>query len=359
MNNVDTNSRGVVIVCESWGCGGTDVYISGLCDVLLSSGYSVHVVQLQSSNWSSGVELPQGALRSSMTLAELYRYLSKHQPIYVSAQLYTHLLAVVIASRMAGCRVVSTLHMPLQSWGRRHQLFWRLAIKLSTSVVGVSNAVIKGLKGKNVWAQPVPGGVNEDFFAIRTRRRTRNKHGHFNIVASGRLSSEKDWPTLITAVSELPENISNSVSIAFYGSGTLELALKQQCQALGVIANFYGFVGRKVLIEGFEQASLSVLPSKFEGFGLSAVEAMACAVPTITANFEAAKDFIKHGETGHVFAAGNATELSELITWHFENPEKSAAIGIAGHRLAASKFSGLATYSKYLDIFRELEPVVQ
>jgi glycosyltransferase involved in cell wall biosynthesis len=170
----------------------------------------------------------------------------------------------------------------------------------------------------------------------------------------GRLSVEKDWPTLIEAVALLPASMRDYVSVDFYGSGNLQSELEALARDKNVRASFHGYVDKSTLVGALSQADLTVLPSRFEGLGLSALEGMAAGVPTITADFTAAHDFIEHGATGHMFPVGSATELAQLIEWHIEHQTESEELGRAGRPFALENYSEDVTYFPYVEIFKQV-----
>jgi glycosyltransferase involved in cell wall biosynthesis len=337
-----------MLVMESWGKGGTETYVAGLVRTLARHDIDVFLVLLQRGGEETIDFLPADRVFVS-SLSELGSLLRCERPDVVNLHLYTSLLQVTLLCRVLGFRTLSTLHMPLQSWGIRHRLYWRAAIRLSTVVIGVSRLVLMQLDGKNIYNYPVPGGVEKQFFAAR-RDRSRSQTDKFSIIAMGRLSVEKDWPTLIEAVALLPASMRDRVSVDFYGSGNLQSELTSLASDKSVRASFHGYVDKSTLVGALSQADLSVLPSRFEGLGLSALEGMAAGVPTITADFTAAHDFIEHGATGHMFSMGNAQALSDLIVWHMEQPGESEAIAKNGRNMAKNHYSGEKTYLPYLDV---------
>src|SRR5690606_37450714 len=123
--------------------------------------------------------------------------------------------------------------------------------------------------------------------------------------------------------------------------------LHELAENLDVSVTMHGFVGKDHLAIEFERADLSVLPSRFEGFGLAAIESMAAGDPTITSDFEASNDFIKEEETGYRFPAGNAEALSLLILKIIENPLTADEVAQKGRDFVYHNFSEQKTYLPY------------
>lgn len=348
----DMPATKVMLIMESWGTGGTETYVAGLTQMIVSKNIDVSLVLLHKGEEERVDFLP--AKKVFVTgLGGLASLLRRERPDVVNLHLYTHLLPTMVVCRMLRHRVVATLHMPLKSWGMRHRLYWRLAIRLAAVVVGVSRLVLVQLNTKKVRKEPIPGGVGRQFFACERVRR-RSQTDDFAIIAMGRLSVEKDWLTLIEAIALLPQPMRERVGADFYGSGSLQTELEALARERGVRAIFHGYVDKHVLVNALASADLSVLPSRFEGLGLSALEGMAAGVPTITADFAAASDFIAHGVTGHMFPVGNARPLAQWIGWHIDNPADSESIGRAGRDFVQRHFSEEVTYLPYLEIFRQV-----
>jgi len=69
------------------------------------------------------------------------------------------------------------------------------------------------------------------------------------------------------------------------------------------------------------KAKIIILPSRFEGWGIVAVEAAACGKPVIGFNIPGLKDAIVDGETGILVEAGNIDKLKKTLVelWNDEN----------------------------------------
>jgi glycosyltransferase involved in cell wall biosynthesis len=63
----------------------------------------------------------------------------------------------------------------------------------------------------------------------------------------------------------------------------------------------------------YQSADAVVMPSRWEGFGLVAVEAMRNAVPVIGSNRGAIPEIVRHGETGIIFDLDAPGELTRVL----------------------------------------------
>ncbi|MBV8968764.1 MAG: glycosyltransferase family 4 protein [Verrucomicrobia bacterium] len=80
--------------------------------------------------------------------------------------------------------------------------------------------------------------------------------------------------------------------------------------------NFRGPISQTQLSEQMRQASVLVLPSLEEGFGLVVAQALACGTPCIVSESVGAKDLIEVRQNGSTFAPQNVHALAdELVFW--------------------------------------------
>ncbi len=95
---------------------------------------------------------------------------------------------------------------------------------------------------------------------------------------------------------------------------------QKELQALNLqgAVQFKSGISNQQLVEEYAQASIAIVPSLYEGFGLPAAEAMACAVPLICSDGGALPEVV--GDAARLVRAGNVeavqTALRELLTDH-------------------------------------------
>jgi glycosyltransferase involved in cell wall biosynthesis len=75
------------------------------------------------------------------------------------------------------------------------------------------------------------------------------------------------------------------------------------------------------------RASVLVLPSVCDGFGMVVTEAMAQGLPVICSSNAGASQLIVGGENGFIVPPANPEQLSERIAWCIRNPRPLYAMG--------------------------------
>lgn len=109
-----------------------------------------------------------------------------------------------------------------------------------------------------------------------------------------------------------------------------------------------GHVSRRRVIEELRQASVFVLPSLADGFGLVLAQAMACGLPVIATEATGIRELITDGVEGFVVPAPpDAESLAGAIDTLLSDSDRAQAMGAAGRRKVES-FGGWDRYGRQL-----------
>jgi glycosyltransferase involved in cell wall biosynthesis len=81
-----------------------------------------------------------------------------------------------------------------------------------------------------------------------------------------------------------------------------------------------------------------VLPSLYEGFGISILEAMAVGIPVIATSVGGIPEFVTHDMTGLLVEPGNVIALAGAIKRVLENPEQARQMGLKGQEHVREKY---------------------
>lgn len=135
------------------------------------------------------------------------------------------------------------------------------------------------------------------------------------VMYSGAMDPRKNVETLMQAFAALPENMAGKYQLVIAGKiadADLErLHAAARKFQVGDRTVFTGYVSDADLILLYNAANLYVFPSLHEGFGLPALEAMACGVATIGSNTTSVPEVI--GRTDAMFDPTSVEAIAQLM----------------------------------------------
>jgi glycosyltransferase involved in cell wall biosynthesis len=90
------------------------------------------------------------------------------------------------------------------------------------------------------------------------------------------------------------------------------------------------------IVQLYASATIAVVPSEYEGFGLPAAEAMACAVPVVSTDGGALPEVV--GDAGVIVAKADPTALTNGIRSLLLDPARRHTLGAAGRQRMLARF---------------------
>ena len=99
---------------------------------------------------------------------------------------------------------------------------------------------------------------------------------------------------------------------------------------------FPGFISEAEKIELLRRAWANIFPSPKEGWGITVIEAAACATPSLASDSPGLRDSVRHGETGYLVPHGDVDALAARMLELADAPERVTALGAGARRLAES-----------------------
>ncbi|OXS80405.1 glycosyltransferase [Domibacillus enclensis] len=182
----------------------------------------------------------------------------------------------------------------------------------------------------------IPNGVE---FEEVSSPFTRFSHFQPFVFSIGRMVFEKGFQTFFDL--HLKSLKKENIQFIIAGKGPLLETWREEVNRRGLQdrLHFVGYVSdeeRRALLQTCEAA---VFPSLYEPFGIVALEAMAFQKPVIAAATGGLKSFVLHKQTGLLFEAGNAEDLSEKIEFVLDEPEYAGELGRNGYEMARELYS--------------------
>lgn len=117
---------------------------------------------------------------------------------------------------------------------------------------------------------------------------------------------------------------------------------------------FLGGFERQELVPFYQRCAVAVFPSRYEAFGYTCLEAMACGAPVVASRVGGLVKMIEHGKTGLLVDADNIKELGEAVVTLLQNAELRRILGKAAVTRARERYSHDVVGDAFLARYRQL-----
>lgn len=229
---------------------------------------------------------------------------------------------------------------------RRHSLIPRALISRMDAVIATTAAAAQLVPHV---AAVVPHGVDIERFVPPQDRpqawELSGFPGRFGIGVVGRVRPEKGTDLFVDAMLRVlpqrPDFTAIIIGRTTPGDAAFERDLKARIQAANLAERclFVGEIPAGQMPAMMQRLSLLVAPPRYEGFGMTPLEAMACGAPVVASDTGAFADMIVEGKTGHVVPAGDLESLVQSIVSITKDPPQLASMGQAARQHVVEHFA--------------------
>jgi glycosyltransferase involved in cell wall biosynthesis len=176
----------------------------------------------------------------------------------------------------------------------------------------------------------IPYGVDLDRFTPASRG-GRGAAAHVTIGAASRLSPEKGFEHLLRAVAMLRDR-GIALDVVLAGDGPSRAGLARLAEELGLRerVEFLGEVAHDDVPGVLQRLDIFAMPSTWEGFGVSALEASAMELPAVASDIHGIPDVVLDGETGLLVPPADVGALADAIARLAGDAALRRAMGAAG-----------------------------
>ncbi|MFQ6049168.1 MAG: glycosyltransferase [Phycisphaerae bacterium] len=356
---------------------GAESIVRTLAAGLAARGLHVRLVGLFDPPWPGpdighqlvrvGLDVTRLAMRHKLDLLRLIRLVRlvrQWQPHIIHAHLWHADMASRLARLLAWPHrpiILSTIHI-----AEHRRLPWRFALErltqsLCDAVACVSPSVMhfhrRRIGGRRSRRCVIPNGIDLSRFArlpprIQARKTYCIPATCKAVGTVARLDVQKNIALLLEAFARLAGRFPDAV-LLIAGRGPQEPILRARAHSLGIAdrTHFVGFQPDPLPL--LASLDVFVLPSRWEGFGLATLEAMAAAVPVIVTDVIGSRDLVQPGRTGLLVPPDDAPALASAIQQLWTNPQQAAALAKAARR-AARRYDQQTMVRRYLQLYHEL-----
>lgn len=117
---------------------------------------------------------------------------------------------------------------------------------------------------------------------------------------------------------------------------------------------FLGELPWEQVVEAYQAIDLFAAPARWEGFGLTPLEAMACGVPVVGARVGAFESLILDGQTGSLVARDSVDELAAALAHWLDDDTGRAAAGQAARDHVAAHHAIAVEAAAIVGVYRKL-----
>lgn len=213
----------------------------------------------------------------------------------------------------------------------------------------------------------IPPGMDENRFSpVRQQDQAglRERYGMKpqDVLILGRMAQNKGYDLLLNALPALFTLVPEARLVAAVGgdesaqddAGVAEL--RQLAQELGVIdrIKWVQYVPDEDLANYYRAAAVFAMPSRYEPFGMVAIEAMACGTPTVITVHGGLFELVDFGRQALYADPNRPLELGTMMALPLLYPDLAHELSVEGARFARRNFGWTGIARRTLEIFDEL-----
>ena len=238
----------------------------------------------------------------------------------------------------------------------------RMSARRADALAAVSESTrqdairILGIPAEKITTTPL--GVDSNYRVIhdplqRARVREKYRLPEQYVLYVGLVEPRKNLPLLVRAYRDL---IDQGISLPLVVAGGFGWDYDQVLQEIEKLdlkerVQFLGYVPQGDLPLVYNLACLFVYPTLYEGFGLPALEALACGVPVVTSAVASLPEIV--GDAGILVSAGDQQALAGAMLAILSDPELSSELSKRGPA-RASLFTWKRTAQLTLQVYRQV-----
>jgi glycosyltransferase involved in cell wall biosynthesis len=368
--------RNVMLMTRTLGHGGTERQLTETALSLDPAVFAAPVACVDGTGFRGDelrrrgipiLELPLTSFkdpRSFPVLARFLRYMREHSiRLLHSFDTSTNIFAVPVAKLPGGPVVLSSQRCFENVIWPPHRKLNRVAHRLADGIVVNCEAVERHLRedyrlpARKI--QVCRNGLDTSVFQPEIgggKRPETLRDAELLIGSVSVLRPEKSLPTLVSAFA-LMKDARPGLKLAIVGSGPVRDELESQARGLGIADQCVFAPATQDVVGWLRAIDVFVLPSTSEAFSNSLMEAMGCGCAAVASKVGGNPELVRHGETGLLFAAGDAEDLARQLRTVALDDELRKRVAGAGAAWVAGNLSREAAARRMEQIYRDyLDP---
>lgn len=353
-------------------CGGIGYYVFYLSKELIKMGHDISVI-LRSRNGSSynhklipvrKVKAPGiSPLNLSIFAKKLEKILAQEKKdlVHIHSSVMPVLnchCPVMVTAHWCNKEGIPAFHRPIKDLDSLYRnimlpIYTKIESKLAKScqkLTVVSDSLRKEFeKHYNIESDVIYNAVDMELFNFNPEINKENA-----ILFTGKLGSGKGILDLLK-IAEMLKKSHSKTKLYIIGNGPLKNSIKKGIKKNGLNnVEMISQLKHPELIKYYQRAKIFVLPTYYEGFPTTVLEAMACALPVIATNVSGIPEQIDEGVNGFMITPGDIQSFYKRIVELLESPEKRLTMGQNARKKVFEKFTWNRVAKKIADMYEQM-----
>ena len=242
-------------------------------------------------------------------------------------------------------------------WQRKAQAWQNLALTLVTP----SNWLAQCAKSSSLFnkypVKVIANGLDPEVYKPLNRPQVRdslNLPQNKQLVLFGAMQGTDDrwkgFPLLVPALQSLSKSgWQDKIELLVFGSSKPENPID-----VGFKTHYLGRLEDESLAKVYAAADVMVVPSRYEAFGQTASEALACGAPVVAFDVTGLKDIVDGQQNGYLAKPYETEDLARGIAWVLEDPDRHQKLCRSARLKVEEKFTLEVQARAYKNLYEEI-----
>jgi len=242
-------------------------------------------------------------------------------------------------------------------WQRKAQGWQNLDLNLVTPSNWLAQCAKSSSLFKKYPVKVIANGLDAEVYKPLNRPQVRdslNLPQNKQLVLFGAMQGTDDrwkgFSLLVLALQSLSKSgWQDKIELLVFGSSQPENPID-----VGFKTHYLGRLEDETLAKVYAAADVMVVPSRYEAFGQTASEALACGTPVVAFDVTGLKDIVDGQQNGYLAKPYDTEDLARGIAWVLEDPDRHQKLCRSARLKVEEKFTLEVQARAYKNLYEEI-----
>lgn len=265
-------------------------------------------------DFSAAVPLMERMLFSKASIERLAKFINEEKFDWVIGAAFNYSLLTAMIADKVDCQTAGWMHSTFQGYYEvKGTAYYGLKCLNRKYLTRLNCCFVLNQNDKKAFDQSY--GMNTVVLhnPVRAKSPQQGKHKHGELLFVGRLNKQVKGLDYLADIMKQLKRESVKFHLTVVGSGSDEEWMRQEVQAndLSARVTFVGF--QENVTPYYERAAILLSTSRWEGFGMTIVEAMSAGVPCVSFDNDGACEIVRNGKDGILIPKYEVDEFAQAV----------------------------------------------